>query len=707
MARSIKRWIVAQFDRLAAKKVESEFEQSLASAGEKSGKAFLREMRAAFDKRMAELKVQLAKGLIDQKEFKKQADLAARAFNTGITKGMDEARKAGKLTDAEFLKLSRTLKRVGDDGDTLGSRLKRAFVGGAVGAAVTLGLSRLKQFLAESVQAAIEAEDSIVRLNAVLAPLGLSYAAVGQEVEGYLDRIQKTTRFSDEDAREALTNLVTATGDYRKSLTLLDVTAKIAEKRNTTMAAAAQTAADASKGLTKGMKDLGINAKDTGDIVAKIDRNLGNLAEEGATKGSGAIARMNNLWDEFKEKIGAAILGSDGLKSSLGEKGLLGALVALNDWADKNSGAISRFVDGIVSAGRAVAKVSEFIVKHTPNWYTLGKAIDFVRGKRRDLFDDIESGGSSTAKSPTGTGRPGGEGDPSEAAARIAAELEKVLNDAAVAKLQIERNFTEAEAREFLHREQILSGHIAKTKAGIAELRQAYEELDRQRRRLQQRGLVERAGIGEPGTTTPSVAVTPGGTPLRTPLADFPDFGEDAASRAKIAAHDFSSPWVDGLKLIAEEANLVENLFSGLGQAWAEGGIAWLAKFAVAKVKQNLAAALENAAMALGFSFINPGAASKAAAAAAGHAAAAAAWGGVAAFSGGGAGASSSSGGVAAAAPNLDRGQTAQQPSTEMHVYFTGPKAFSPQMQRVVTGNLVNGQKRDGKNVKVIYHGQG
>src|ERR1041385_5601607 len=122
------RWIRAVFDRDSAKQMEQAFEASLRAAGQKSGDAFLTEVRAAFDAKMSALRVLLAKGLIDPAQFKTQASLAAQEFNSSVIAGMEKARAAGTLTNAEYLKLSRTLKTVGDDGESFGTKLSRTLL---------------------------------------------------------------------------------------------------------------------------------------------------------------------------------------------------------------------------------------------------------------------------------------------------------------------------------------------------------------------------------------------------------------------------------------------------------------------------------------------------------------------------------------------------------------------------------------------------
>ena len=112
----LKRYVRLILDRASAEKTSDALNDALAKAGDKAGASFLRELRAQFARRMADLKLQLAQGLISPAQYKKQADLAARAFNTGLAGSIQKLRNEGKLTDAEFAKLGRSFKRTSDTG---------------------------------------------------------------------------------------------------------------------------------------------------------------------------------------------------------------------------------------------------------------------------------------------------------------------------------------------------------------------------------------------------------------------------------------------------------------------------------------------------------------------------------------------------------------------------------------------------------------
>jgi hypothetical protein len=86
MAKNIIRRIVAQFDRGASQKAEREMEESLQRAGskggQKAGQGFLKNLRDEFNKRKAELSEQLARGTINQKEFRSRPTSRRRRSTT-------------------------------------------------------------------------------------------------------------------------------------------------------------------------------------------------------------------------------------------------------------------------------------------------------------------------------------------------------------------------------------------------------------------------------------------------------------------------------------------------------------------------------------------------------------------------------------------------------------------------------------------------
>src|SRR5688572_1545905 len=183
--RTISRTVKIIFDRGSAEQVEKQLEAAFADAGERGGKAFLRELRQEFALQEAKLKEDLARGVIDEKEFKKRSEAAAKAFNTALLNSMDKARQAGNLTDKEYVKLTRTLKRVGTEGDTSGNLITRSFMrarGAIVAALAAFGARAIFRGARDMVREASEAETVWNRLAGTLDNVGVAFDQVEESL---------------------------------------------------------------------------------------------------------------------------------------------------------------------------------------------------------------------------------------------------------------------------------------------------------------------------------------------------------------------------------------------------------------------------------------------------------------------------------------------------------------------------------------------
>ena len=118
----------------------------------------------------------------------------------------------------------------------------------------------------------------------------------------------------------------------------------------------------------------------------------------------------------------------------------------------------------MIAAATAVAKLGAFVVEHTPNLYTLGKAIDWVTGKTEDnTFATVTGESSTTAAVKKGTRdrRQLTEAELAEQERRrkeLAAELERIDTAIAVRRLQIEQHLTEELAKEQVRRRSCWPG---------------------------------------------------------------------------------------------------------------------------------------------------------------------------------------------------------------------------------------------------------
>src|SRR3990167_5836884 len=239
------------------------------------------------------------------------------------------------------------LRKIGDGVDSFASKVKGVFV--ALGAAIAaIGLGKLFR---DSITEALEAEKSMARLDAALRPLGRSYKDVAVEVEKYLDNIQRTTRYSDEEAREALTKLVIATGSYELALKDMPITINLAAAANKSLVEAADMVTKAHVGVARELKNFGIQVKAGVDAVPQLTAKLGDWEKTSRTMGD-RLGTVNNLWKEFKELIGAALIGSEQLSASGGAVDrIVDLLVRMAEWVDKNADKIEKFADTIIRFG--------------------------------------------------------------------------------------------------------------------------------------------------------------------------------------------------------------------------------------------------------------------------------------------------------------------------------------------------------------------
>jgi hypothetical protein len=297
---------------------------------------------------------------------------------------------------------------------------------------------------------------------------------------------------------------------------------------------------------------------------------------------------------------------------------------------------------------------------------------------------------------------------------QLAKELERVLEDTAVARLRAEEDITEAQAREKIKREQLLSGHAARETATVAELKQAWLDLAQATALLPPgAGTTTKLGTGTTKPITQGTPRSPDGKVLPLPLAipegTLPGADmEGFAERQEAIAELFGDSWVGALDRISGAATDSMGLFDELSAAWSAAGIFGIVRLALAKIRENIAAAAEELAKAAGaIASGNPAAAALHAKAAAMHKTAAVLW-GVAGAAGAGAKAAGigggASGGVGGGSPGF-RGQTVEPVKTENHIYFNGPKFTHPELQREVRNMVNEAGRRDGNNAKTIVHG--
>lgn len=251
-----------------------------------------------------------------------------------------------KAKDAISGTLTGVRKSLGDFG--------KFAAGIAAGIGASFGALALGRFFASSVQEAANAERSWAAVGAAIRNVGGDAQAARPEVDKLVNSLSLLSGKDDEAVSDALTRLITATGNYRKAVDLLPTALDVAAGRNIDLAAATDLVAKAANGNTVALSRMGIKFAAGSDLVQTLrDRFAGFAAEEGQTL-QGTLGRIATAWGNLKEAVGKALTGGDAFRD--GGNRLVQVLVDLEGWIRRNEGAISTFVQGAINAATATGR---------------------------------------------------------------------------------------------------------------------------------------------------------------------------------------------------------------------------------------------------------------------------------------------------------------------------------------------------------------
>lgn len=352
----------------------------------------------------------------------------------------------------------------------------------------------LGKFFKSAIEEASAAERSMARLGVAVANAGDDMATFGPAAERALKSIQRLTVYSDDDAREALTRLITVTGDSNASLQNLSLVTDLAAARSIGLSEAADIVGKAMMGNTTQLNRMGFAGATAAEALATLRSSVSGFAEtEGATF-QGVLQRLVNHWNDFKEAVGTAILGTGRMGQAA--SGLVGILAGMAEWVERNSHVIGRIVDVLVRAGEVVGRVLVTAFKlllpalRPVVWLVgtllegLGWLVEKGTALLRKVGVDIDAGlgtslrdagkamkglvqGASSAEKEMTTATATGtatrtrltqdEVKARKAATRdLAREIERMEEEIAVKAIQLQEQVTEQQAKEILRRQQLL-----------------------------------------------------------------------------------------------------------------------------------------------------------------------------------------------------------------------------------------------------------
>lgn len=215
---------------------------------------------------------------------------------------------------------SATLRTVQGSVGSLSQTVQRA-TGLLTALGVGVGAVGLGAALRGATLAAAEDEDAMIRLRSAVERTGQAWGAVRPEIEATLSTIQKTTRFTDDEAATALQRVIGLTGGYANSTRLLKVAMDVAEGtgrglEGTVMliARAASTGGAglsrmgiAVQGLATGKLDAAQKAANLQKVLTTLEARFGGMTTK-LSDTTTFLNRAKNEFGEFMESVGRFVI---------------------------------------------------------------------------------------------------------------------------------------------------------------------------------------------------------------------------------------------------------------------------------------------------------------------------------------------------------------------------------------------------------------
>lgn len=251
-------------------------------------------------------------------------------------------------------------RKAADSVSSFSDRAKAALTAlGALGIGAALGT-----FFKSTIEEAANAEREMTRLGVALRNAGADVGAVAPKAQALTDRLALLAGVSGGDVMEALTGLITISGDVDGSMANMSLVMDLAAARGIDLGSAADIVGKAMNGNVTAFNKLGIAGKDATTVIEAARAQFGGFAEaEGATL-YGTLGRLREGWDQFKEAVGNAILSGQGMSDTAG--GLADTVAGLAKTVEANESAFRGLGDLVSALGEGflwlVTKLGEVSV---------------------------------------------------------------------------------------------------------------------------------------------------------------------------------------------------------------------------------------------------------------------------------------------------------------------------------------------------------
>lgn len=196
--------------------------------------------------------------------------------------------------------------KVADSINKAGTIAFKALAVGAAAAVATLTVTLYK-----SVQAAVEAENGINRLNSILAITGRYSESTSKALQEYAAQLQRTTKFEDDVAISAMGMIASLTKlDQEGIKRATKASADLASALGISLDQAAVMVAKGVNGQVQAFQRLGIAIKDPTNLIGELEKRFGGMSEKMAGTFSGRLEQAKNAFGDLLENLGNLVIKS-------------------------------------------------------------------------------------------------------------------------------------------------------------------------------------------------------------------------------------------------------------------------------------------------------------------------------------------------------------------------------------------------------------
>jgi hypothetical protein len=231
-------------------------------------------------------------------------------------------------------------------------------------AALGIGAA-LGGFFKKAIEEALEGEQSMQRMKTAVQNAGTSFEQMRPKIDSTIADLTRLTVYTDDQLMAAFSDMTVQTGDAKGALSNLGLAADLAAAKSIPLETASSAIGKAMEGNTTALQKLIPELKGSSDIMGDLRLKVEGTAVQMGGTFAGSIERAKNMFGEFAQAVGDAILGADGMQGS--GNLLVDTLARMATFVSDNREEIGRMVDALLTVssniGQALLPAFELLMR--------------------------------------------------------------------------------------------------------------------------------------------------------------------------------------------------------------------------------------------------------------------------------------------------------------------------------------------------------